>query len=121
MKNKTLTSLENTFMLKRSSGLRATLLWFACVAVLAPLAYAGQLDISGPAGSGVFGTSVTVLPNGNFVVTDADFTPPGGALKAGAAYLYSPVGTLISTFTGSTASDAVGSGGVVLPPRRLAR
>ena len=29
-----------------------------------------QTDIVGPAGSEMFGTTVTVLPNGNFVVTD---------------------------------------------------
>jgi hypothetical protein len=31
---------------------------------------AAQTDISGPAGSGSFGTQAVVLPNGNIVVTD---------------------------------------------------
>ncbi|MBS1792213.1 MAG: hypothetical protein JSS81_00075 [Acidobacteria bacterium] len=31
---------------------------------------ASQFDLVGPAGSGKFGTSVTVLPNGGFVITD---------------------------------------------------
>ncbi len=34
---------------------------------------ATQIDITGPAGSGWFGTSVTVLPNGNIVVTDPGY------------------------------------------------
>ena len=32
-----------------------------------------QIDIPGPAGSGSFGRTVTVLPNGNFVVTDPTY------------------------------------------------
>jgi hypothetical protein len=35
-----------------------------------PVVAATQMDIVGPAGSGAFGTSVTVLPSGNIVVTD---------------------------------------------------
>lgn len=69
---------------------------------------AGQIDIAGPAGSGSFGTSVTVLPNGNIVVTD----PSGLGSSVGAVYLYSPTGVLISTLTGSTANDSVGSDGI---------
>src|SRR4051812_35193755 len=71
----------------------------------------GQTDIPGPAGSGAFGSSVTVLPNGNFVVTDPQFDLPGKT-DVGAVYLYSPTGTLISTLTGNTAGDMVGFGGV---------
>ena len=46
-----------------------------------------QFDIIGPPGSVHFGTSVTVLPNGNVVVTDPDFDS-GMATQAGAVYLY---------------------------------
>src|SRR5258708_26173674 len=71
---------------------------------------AAQIDIPGPLGSVAFGTSVTALPNGNFVVTD----PNGAGSAAGAVYLYSPNGSLISTLTGSSANDQVGNGGVVV-------
>lgn len=71
-------------------------------------ARAAQVDMPGPIGSVSYGTSVAVLPNGNFVVTD-----PGGPVSGiGIVYLYSPGGTLISTLTGSTANDYVGNGGI---------
>lgn len=38
---------------------------------------AAQIDIPGPGGSVAFGTQVTVLSNGNFVVTD-----PNGPVSA---------------------------------------
>ncbi len=65
--------------------------------------------INGPAGSGYFG-SVTVLPNGNFVVID--YLYDDGALQdVGAVYLYNgATKALISTLKGSTANDMVGSG-----------
>lgn len=68
------------------------------------------LQIAGPAGSVGFGTQVAVLPNGNVVVTD----PNGRANNIGAVYLYSRSGQLISTLTGSSAGDRVGSGGIVV-------
>src|SRR5450631_516498 len=71
---------------------------------------AAQVDIQGPLGSVAFGTSVTALSNGNFVVTD----PNGPVSAIGAVYLYSPSGTLISTLTGSSTNDHIGSGGVVV-------
>ena len=84
-----------------------------CLA-LSVRAWSAQTDISGPAGSGVFGKTVTVLSNGNFVVTDPNYSIPAGAANVGAVYLYNSAGALISTLTGSTANDNVGSGGVVL-------
>lgn len=76
---------------------------------LAGPALATQIDISGPLGSNAFGSTVTVLGNGNIVVTD-----PNYALNNfGAVYLYSPAGVQISMLTGSTKNDHVGSGGVV--------
>ena len=78
-------------------------------------ARAGQIDITGPAGSGKFGTQVTVLPNGNFVVTDPGYDAPGPIADVGAAYLYDGATlALISTLTGSAASDQVGRGGVIV-------
>jgi hypothetical protein len=58
-----------------------------------------------------FGSSVTALANGNVVVTD----PNSGiaALNAGAVFLYNgQTGALISTITGDSSGDQVGSGGV---------
>jgi hypothetical protein len=70
-------------------------------------AAAQQFDIHGPAGSVAFGTSVTSLPNGNFVVTDPSYRT-SGASYVGAVYLFDPSGNLISTLTGSAANDCVG-------------
>lgn len=67
-----------------------------------------QSDIIGPPGSVSFGKSVTVLSNGNFVVTDPDFNSSRGAV-----YLYNPQGSLISLLTGSLTNNSVGSGGIV--------
>ncbi len=86
-------------------------------ALQAPVALAATAatatDISGPAGSGTFGQSVTSLSNGNIVVTDPLYTAASTA-GAGAAYLYDG-GTraFISTMPGSSADDQVSSGGVV--------
>jgi len=56
-----------------------------------------QTDIPGPAGSGQFGGTVTVLPNGNFVVVDTTFSE-GGVSSIGAVYLYDGATlTVIST------------------------
>jgi len=70
---------------------------------------AAQVDVPGPVGSVSYGALVTVLPNGNFVVTD----PDGPVSGIGVVYLYSPGGTLISTLYGSTANDHVGKSGIV--------
>jgi hypothetical protein len=68
--------------------------------------------LNGPLGSGLFGTGVYMLPNGNYVVTDPSFSQ-GGAVNVGAVYLYrGSNNTLISTLTGSTAGDRVGILGV---------
>jgi hypothetical protein len=84
-------------------------LGMSALALALPL-YAAQVDIHGPSGSVAFGTSVTVLSNGNFVVTDPNFQ----ASAIGAVYLYSHNRKLISTLTGSSTNDHVGSGGVVV-------
>jgi len=84
-----------------------------CVPAPALTVHAAQLDIAGPAGSNAFGKSVTVLPNGNIVVADSDFSTADLA-HVGAVYLYSPSATLITTLKGSHAEDHVGFGIVVL-------
>ena len=86
------------------------------MALLAGGAGAAQLVVHGPPGSGEFGRSVTTLPNGNFVVTDPLYDVPGVApvVDAGAAHLYRPDGTRISTLHGSSANDRVGRDGVVV-------
>ena len=71
-------------------------------------AVAQPVDIPGPPGTQYFGATVALLPNGNFVVTD----PFAQSNQVGAVYLYRPDGTLISSLTGSTAMDQVGSGGI---------
>jgi hypothetical protein len=76
-----------------------------------PLLAGTKLDITGPFNSVAFGSGVTVLPNGNVVVTDPSFSP-SGAGGAGAVYLYDKNGVLVSSLRGSTANDVVGSGGV---------
>jgi len=80
-------------------------------------ARAAQTDIPGPPGSGKFGATVTYLPNGNFVVTDPEFslTTPTAVATVGAVYLYNGATlALISTLTGSTEGDAVGEGGITV-------
>jgi hypothetical protein len=67
-----------------------------------------QIDLVGPPDSEQFGKSVTVLPNGNIVVTDP-YYDVGSTVDVGAVYLYDGTsGALISTLTGSTANDQVG-------------
>jgi hypothetical protein len=76
-------------------------------------AQANVADFIGPTGSGKFGAKVTVLSNGNIVVTDPQYSP-GTQVNIGAVYLYDGVThALISQMTGSTDEDRVGSGGVM--------
>lgn len=76
---------------------------------LSAAAGATQFDIHGPAGSVAFGNTVTVLANGNFVVTDPDGGP---VATAGAVHLFSASGTRIATLSGRVAGDWIGSGGI---------
>src|SRR5262245_34995431 len=77
-------------------------------------------DLVGPPGSGAFGTRVTVLPNGNYLVTDPEYDIPATSqsqlvANVGAVYLYHGVTLqLISVLTGSFPDDRVGSDGVVV-------
>src|SRR5580692_10014053 len=77
--------------------------------LLTASAWSSQTVITGPEGSGAFGTSLTMLPNGNFVVTDPNYSSPSGAATVGAVYLFSPGGALLSTLTGDTSADHAGN------------
>lgn len=78
-----------------------------------PCFAASETVITGPAGSTQFGESVVLLPNGNFVVTDSEFDQASPALtNVGFVSLYRHDGTLISTLTGSSNNDFIGSAGV---------
>jgi hypothetical protein len=79
-----------------------------------PSANGYQVDILPPPGSGGFGSGVTLLPNGNFIVADPLFDGPGPIVDSGAVYLYGPTGNLISTLLGSKAGDQAGSGRVTV-------
>ena len=86
---------------------------FIFLLLLIPVQVQSQtINITGPAGSGQFGKTVTVLTNGNFVVTDPLYDD-GAIADVGAVYLYNGVThTLISTLKGSAANDSVGSNGI---------
>jgi hypothetical protein len=60
-----------------------------------------------------FGTGVTLLSNGHFLVRDPDWSG-GGLLLAGAVYLFDAEGKQLSRLVGSSAGDRVGAGGIVL-------
>jgi hypothetical protein len=75
---------------------------------------ADMVTVPGPAGSGSFGQSVTVLRNGHFVVIDPNFDAPGPVNDVGAVRLYDATGVLISTLRGSTAGNLVGSSGITV-------
>ena len=62
-----------------------------------------------PPGSAAFGTSVSVLPNGNIVVTDPSYRDGRGAV-----HLYRPNGKRISTLFGNQAGDQIGFEGIVV-------
>ena len=75
-----------------------------------PLHPDSSTDLVGPTGSGVFGTSVVVLPNGNLVVTDPQFDPN----QLGAVYLINPVTHKIISKLSGAFYDMVGYGGVAV-------
>ena len=70
------------------------------------------VDIASPTGAVNWGSSVFVLHNGNFVVTNPAYNVP--AANTGAVYLYDgATHDLISKLTGSSGLDQVGSSGIV--------
>jgi hypothetical protein len=72
-------------------------------------ANATQFNINGPAGSGSFGSTVRVLPNGHIVVVDPDWQNGTGAV-----YRFNENRTLKSTLRGDSPGDRVGSGGITI-------
>jgi hypothetical protein len=102
-----------TLRLPAGACVRALLVLLHCAAL--PFARPAQVVLTGPPGSQRFGTFTTLLPNGNFVVTDPLYNSAGSGTHAGAVYLYNGATlAVISALTGSTAGDQVGSGGVVV-------
>lgn len=90
------------------------LLFLLLVPTLSPRSLALQVDLPMPTGLpiGYFGSSVTVLPNGNIVVTASQYSEETGPRAIGAAFLFSPSGRMISKITGTEEFSYVGSGGV---------
>jgi hypothetical protein len=109
---------EENMNKRRFSSLLAL---FIAVMIGIPLTPAGArgtftpYDLLTPANSGKFGQSVTVLPNGNFVVTDpywpfyTDYTEARGAV-----YMYSPSGDMISRLIGDHIGNSVGGNGITV-------
>src|SRR3990172_1170984 len=85
------------------------ILVFVLTGILEPVpvhAATSIFNIPSPPDSGIFGETVTVLPNGNFVVTDPYYPFYTNYTEAkGAVYLYNPNGVLISRLAG----DRVGN------------
>ena len=90
-------------------------IFFAIVlSVLSGVGFAQSIDLPTPAGSVAFGTSVTVLPNGNYVVTDPRWRNATDT-NVGAVYLYNgQTNALISKLTGSQSNDQVGNFGITV-------
>lgn len=87
---------------------------FAAGLILITGIRAQNIDITGPAGSGFFGSQALPLPNGNIAVIDHGYD--NGAIQdVGAIYLYDGAsGALISVTIGTQASDMIGSGGALI-------
>lgn len=103
-----------------------SLFTFACVALLAlaPLAIVSPAlagdepiqttEIIGPTGSVAFGVEVEVLPNGNVVICDSNFSQDA-LVNVGAAYLYDgATHNLISRLTGTQTGDLICSSGITV-------
>jgi hypothetical protein len=88
------------------------LLAVGCALLPTSAAWADKFDVVAPPGSVTFGSTVTALSNGNFVVTDP-YATNGSATNAGAVALYDSAGNLISTLRGRAAGDEIGLDGVV--------
>ena len=101
-------------MTRRAARRLGMSLLIGCCLSFCAATSASQIDIQGPPHSVGFGTTVTALPSGNFVVCDPDFGPNGKQL--GAVYVYGPTGALISTLRGNSGGDRVGLFGIVVLP-----
>ena len=94
------------------------ILVFVLTGILEPVpvhAATSIFNIPSPPNSGIFGETVTVLPNGNFVVTDPYYPFYTNYTEAkGAVYLYNPNGVLISRLAGDRVGNSVGGGGITV-------
>lgn len=101
-----------------TTGFRIVMGSLLLLSMLSPApahAAAFLIDIPSPPDSGTFGESVTVLPNGNFVVTDPNYPFYTNYTEArGAVYLYSPDRVLISRLIGDRIGNSVGGGGITV-------
>ena len=87
-------------------------LFLTVVTSLQFIAKAQSINITGPAGNGQFGYSVTVLTNGNYLVTDS-FFENSAIMDVGAVYLYNgSTYVLIDKLKSSMANDQIGIGGI---------
>lgn len=103
----------------RITGLIALLAGWLIPQPPASVQAATRTDVPGPAGSGQFGYSVTILPNGNWVAIDP-YYDEGQVVDVGAVYLYNGSTTAqISKLTSSTAGDKVGSNGIQVLPNGM--
>jgi hypothetical protein len=78
-----------------------------------------QLVLAGPPGSERFGSSVTWLPNGNFVVIDPLFDLENGTQNVGAVWVYRFDGSVVSRLTGANANDQLGNTDLANPGSRV--
>jgi hypothetical protein len=106
---------KNYNTIKKSSFLFKVLL-FAFNLTLFTLSIQAQITtVSAPPSSVNFGTSVTVLPNGNYVVTDPKWNNAATLTNAGAVHLFNgSTHTLINSVFGSNSNDSIGSGGITV-------
>ncbi len=101
-----------------SYGAFALVLATASVAATEPVS---RVEISPPlagiAGQpGAFGAQVRVLPGGNVVVVDPEFSAGDGVplAAAGLVALFRPDGSLVSAMVGDHAGDRLGEGGITV-------
>ncbi len=88
-----------------------------CLGLGCAIASAQQIVVPAPdAGNTRFGAQIVVLPSGNYVVHDPEWSAAAGVESVGAIYLYSADGVLLSRLTGESANDRIGSGGIVVLP-----
>jgi len=82
--------------------------------LLSNTGFSQSITLPKPPGSVSFGTYLTVLPNGNYVVSDPDFGE-AGLTKIGAVYLYDgSTNAIISILKGSSINEQVGGIGVTV-------
>ena len=94
-----------TKTIKMKFLLHSLLLLTAFIIIYSSQVKSQNINIPAPAGSGIFGESVTVLTNGNYVITDPGYSE-GIIENVGAVYLYNgSTNTLISTLKGTTKLD----------------